>query len=116
MKLNIVVTLAPMLTALLLSSVVIAQSLVDPTRPVNNNSSASAKAEQVDTLVLNAIFINGVNRHAIINGVTVKEGQDVAGKTLISISKNRVVLRGVKGPQELFVNHSQFIKDAHDGF
>ncbi|WP_339771247.1 MSHA biogenesis protein MshK [uncultured Paraglaciecola sp.] len=93
-----------------------AQTLIDPTRPMNAISSTSAEAEQDDILILNAIFINGVNKRAIINGMNVEEGQNVAGKTLISISKNRVVLRGANGSQELFVNQSQFIKDANDGF
>ena len=93
-----------------------AQTLVDPTRPFEAISNTSAKAEQADTLILNAIFINGVNKHAIINGVSVEEGQDVAGKTLVSIGHNRVILRDIKGSQELFVNQSKFIKDAYDGF
>jgi len=92
------------------------QVLVDPTRPYDAVPSTSVNGELADKLILNAIFINGLHKHAIINGMSVKEGQDIAGKTLVSISKSRVVLHGDKGPQELFVNHSQFIKDANDGF
>ncbi|ABG38701.1 hypothetical protein Patl_0169 [Paraglaciecola sp. T6c] len=101
---------------LVFTSAAFAQVLVDPTRPFDATPSTSARGEIADTLILSAIFINGDHKHAIINGMNVKEGQDVAGKTLISISKGRVILRGAKGSQELYVNHSQFIKDANDGF
>ncbi|QHJ12528.1 hypothetical protein FX988_02785 [Paraglaciecola mesophila] len=92
------------------------QVLVDPTRPFDAIPSTSANGELTDKLIVNAIFINGLHKQAIINGMRVREGQEIAGKTLVSISKSRVVLRGDKGSQELFVNHSQFIKDANDGF
>lgn len=113
---NLKTMLAVFSMTLAFTSVATGQVLVDPTRPFDAAPSTSARGEIADTLILSAIFINGDHKHAIINGMNVKEGQDVAGKTLISISKGRVILRGAKGSQELYVNHSQFIKDANDGF
>ena len=116
MKIKFAVIFRSLLLVLVSGMTANAQTLIDPTRPSNAITSTSAEAEQADILILNAIFINGVNKRAIINGMNVEEGQNVAGKTLISISNNRVVLRGTDGSQELFVNQSQFIKDANDGF
>jgi MSHA biogenesis protein MshK len=90
--------------------------LIDPTQPAGTNLSSSVTSAEHNKLTLNAVIINGANKQAIINGERLNEGQHVAGKTLTSISQNRVVLRDTQGSQELFLNHSEFIKDANDGY
>lgn len=93
------------------------QQLVDPTRPAAQQMLAPDSQDQVIAVMqLNAVFSQGVNKYAIINGKTVKEGQEIGGFTLLSISPNRVVLTGNNGRQELFVNNTHFKKDINNGF
>lgn len=94
-----------------------AKTLVDPTRPSAN---AIQKKGIVPTskpeLVLNAVFINGKNKYAVINGQNYQEGQDVLGKKLILVTQNHVVLDAISGKKTLILNNYSIKKDINNGF
>jgi len=93
------------------------QQLVDPTRPVSPQmSTPDTQVHTSSTIQLNAVFSKGASKYAIINGETVKEGQQIEGLTLVLIAPNRVVLLGGDGRQEFFVNNTHFKKDVNNGF
>lgn len=93
------------------------QQLIDPTRPVAQAMLPPGNVGQGSSAMqLNAVFSQGPNKYAIINGETVQEGQQIAGLTLMTISPNGVVLTGNNGRQELFVNNTHFKKDSNNGF
>jgi hypothetical protein len=53
------------------------------------------KEEPPLNLILQATFISGKEKIALINGQIVKEGEQVEDKTVVSIEKNRVVVKGI---------------------
>jgi len=65
-------------------------------------ASASA-AEPVAALKLNAIRFDtsGRNSVALINGQVVKPGDEVAGRTVLSIARESVVMKGPSGEKRL---------------
>jgi hypothetical protein len=92
-----------------------AQVLSDPTRPQEANSAARSN-EQVDTLLLSAIFISEQSKQAIINNQSFVEGQIIQGFTVFSIAKNRVELRGPEGHKILQLINNDIKKDANNDF
>lgn len=95
----------------------LAQNLVDPTRP-NINTGANKALQPVNKpkYVLNAVFIAGDNKSAVINGKRYQQGQDVRGSKLILISQNKVVLDSQEGRKTLLMINHTIKKDINDGF
>ncbi|MFQ3236322.1 MAG: MSHA biogenesis protein MshK [Paraglaciecola sp.] len=90
---------------------------VDPTRPASQQILTSDSAVRTSSIIkLKAVFSHGASKYAIINDETVKEGQQIAGFTLVLIEPNRVVLVNSDGRQEFFVNNTHFKKDIKNGF
>lgn len=84
---------------LLLSSafpvVVVAETLVDPTRPADRVEARS------EVSALQSIIISPTRRAAIIYGQTVELGEKVGDVRLIEVSESGVVLQGAKGLEVL---------------
>jgi hypothetical protein len=94
-----------------------AKTLVDPTRPSANSSIGKAKQSAGETVfVLNAVFINGDSKLAVINGKHYQQGQNVLGNKLILISRNKVVLDSQHGRKTLLMNTHTIKKDINNGF
>ncbi len=66
----------------------LAESLVDPTRPIQQ----SAKVDGKQSLQLNAILIANKRRQVVINGRHMREGQSASNFKVITIHKNDVVI------------------------
>ncbi|MFT4939356.1 MAG: MSHA biogenesis protein MshK [Paraglaciecola sp.] len=109
------IKLSGLLFLTLLSTLCVGQVLVDPTRPSISNSRIIVKGEDpasygAKPLQVSAIFINGQNKHAIINGISYKEGQSMHGFELISIAKNMITVRNTDGQKTFFVTNSFTLK------
>lgn len=91
------ISLLTLLTSLPILAVQ-AQTLTDPTRPVNVDWSASAsddrQADGFPALKLEAVFISEHGRYAIIDGATLNEGDKFKGFTLMSVTSKGIVLAG----------------------
>ncbi len=74
----------------------------DPTRPLNFHSSANALAVK---LKLNSIFISGTRKLAVINGQTLRVGEQLASSSfrLTNIAENKVVLSNGKDSRVLYL-------------
>jgi len=88
--------------------------LKDPTRPpnisANSNTSNTPKVE----LKLSAIFISKQSKHALINGVTAKEGQLILSSVkVLKILKNSVKVR-YKGTNQTLYLLTSFKKKQVD--
>ena len=99
----------------LLSFLVRAEGLVDPTRP-QHGSKKMLTEDQNKELALSAIFITAKSKQAIINGNSYAVGQSVLTYKVVSISPNTVELSGPQGKQSLFINNKNIKKDAENGF
>lgn len=89
----------------------------DPTRPGNAVASSSlnnANKLESSGLSLDAVFILPRSRSAIINGITVREGQTLQGFVVKSIEHNKVALsqyiNGKWQVRELLLNRLSNIK------
>lgn len=97
-----------------------ANTLQDPTKPspdklmFNNGQDPSTMLPMV--LKLTAIINNNQKKQAIINGKSVKQGQQVQGYKVILINQNHVLLEGSEGQQTLYVNNNNIKKDTNNGF
>jgi MSHA biogenesis protein MshK len=89
-----------LLSLSLVPATVIAQTLVDPTKPPAELS-ARAGEETVESNELQSIIISPTRRAAIINGQTVELGGKTGDVRLIEVSETGVVLQGAKGRQVL---------------
>ena len=104
------------------STLSMGQVLVDPTRPSLRNKTIATQGQNPESnganpLQVSATFINGKNKHAIINGMPYKEGQSVHGFKLISIAKNKITVVNSDGQQTFFVtNNFNIKKDTTNGF
>ena len=68
-------------------------------------------------LKLSATFINGQNKHAIINGISYKEGQSMHGFELITIAKNMITVKNIDGQKTFYVtNNFNIKKDTTNDF
>ena len=99
----------------LFSTLCVGQMLVDPTRPANSNNTIAIPGQDSDNngdapLKLSATFITGQNKHAIINGISYKEGQSIRGFELISIAKNMITVKNTDGQKTFYVTNSFNIK------
>ena len=95
-----------------------ANTLKDPTQPksalLGNGQDPNAMAKMA--LKLTAIIDNSKTKHAIINGKSFAQGQQVQGYKIIVISQNHVILDGSNGKQTLYVNNNNIKKDTNNGF
>lgn len=79
---------ALVLTIALLPGVVLAEDSVrDPTKPLGRVKTTNAPV----TLVLQAVFKGSGRNTAVINGKTLKEGDSVAGATVVKIKDKSVI-------------------------
>ena len=97
------------------STLCVGQVLVDPTRPALSSGNIALPGQGSDSngakpLQLSATFINGQNKHAIINGISYKEGQSMHGFELLSIAKNKITVKNTEGQKMFFVTNSFNIK------
>jgi hypothetical protein len=67
------------LACVAVSSLCMADGLIDPTRPANVRTSASSGALTPQRIRVEAIFNRGTQRVAIVNGKVVKAGDELAG-------------------------------------
>lgn len=66
--------------------------VIDPTRPdyfVEDSGDQEGGSESID---LSLIFVSGKVSYAVVNGKLVKEKDPVAGGSVLSIEKNKVVI------------------------
>lgn len=85
-----------LLTALGVSTVLAlpSQAAVDPTRPPAQPPYGVATTSiKASPWQLQAIRISDQGRHAVINGVRVRQGESVRGAELVSIKPSAVVLK-----------------------
>ncbi|MDU0353127.1 hypothetical protein RS130_03550 [Paraglaciecola aquimarina] len=66
--------------------------------------------------MLNAVFVNGQNKYAVINGKQYQVNDLVLGNKLIQIEQNQAVLNTSSGQKTLFINNHNIKKDINDGF
>lgn len=104
-----------LLFLILFSALCVGQVLVDPTRPAYSNNMIGMSGQDSDSngpkpLKLSATFINGQNKHAIINGISYEEGQSMHGFELISIAKNMITVKNTDGQKTFYVTNSFNIK------
>ncbi len=80
---------------LIFSCQINAGTITDPTRPMasSENSVKNKKINIKSKQVLSAIFIKQGIKQAIINNQFYKQGDYYRGKKIISIQKNKVVLK-----------------------
>lgn len=79
-----------------------AQELRDPTRPPAGMNAPSADF-RADGGGLQAVMISPTRRAAIINGQTIKLGDNYGNERLIEVSEGRAVLENEHGRRELRV-------------
>ena len=72
-----------------------AENIVDPTKPINDdiNQSSTNDDSKNDQQVLTAIFIKQGLKQAVINNHLYKKGDYFNGNKIISIKKNKVILK-----------------------
>lgn len=99
---------------LLVASTTVAQTLVDPTRPLSyaGKGSADMAADGFPAIKVSAVFIKNSGNYAIVNGRTVYEGDTFDGITVTSVSRSGVVISGEKGQKSVPINNNKFRKDA----
>ncbi len=79
-------------------------TLVDPTLPLGYN----AKGKQQSSLKLQAIFLGDNRKEAIVNGVSVKEGDRLQGKRIVKIKNDAIVIEKNGGFRTLVLRPSIF--------
>ncbi len=79
-------------------------ALVDPTLPLGY----STKGQQQSALKLQAIFLGGNRKEAIVNGVSVKEGDSLQGKRIVKIKHDAIVIEKNGGLRTLVLRPSIF--------
>lgn len=86
-----------LMTVLLLMSVpLVASALEDPTRPpsfVGVTGNSEAEQSQLPVWQVNSILISNERRVAVVNGRTVKQGDQINSARVIRISPTAVTLR-----------------------
>ena len=97
-----------------------ANTQVDPTKPILNNSMSGVDGDKnamlSEGLKLTAIINKNQYKLAIINGKSFLEGQQVQGYDVVVISQNHVILNGSEGKKTLYVNNNNVKKDANYGY
>ncbi len=79
-------------------------ALVDPTLPLGY----SAKGTQRSALKLQAIFFGNNRKEAIVNGVSLKEGDSIQGKRIVKIKHDAIVIEKNGGLLTLVLRPSIF--------
>jgi MSHA biogenesis protein MshK len=79
------------------SSMAVAQTLRDPTRPAGASARGAAGKPEQSGWVLQSVLISPERRYAIINGEVVRIGGSVAGAELVAVAAERVTLRTPEG-------------------
>ena len=98
-----------------------AETLRDPTQPMVNNSTRGTgqqglSADGFPQVKIEAVFLQGDNKRAVINGETLVEGQDWKGFNLLKIHPNGVILSNTERQKEFLINNNNFLKDTTDDF
>jgi hypothetical protein len=103
-----------------LSAAVQAQVQLDPTRPPEQDTQVLAGQSGVDSggqLRVSAVFISGSNKHAIVNGEFLSEGQLWQGFEVLEINPEGVVLASQEGYTTILIDKKLNIKkDSENGF
>ncbi|OUS06753.1 hypothetical protein A9Q81_02405 [Gammaproteobacteria bacterium 42_54_T18] len=93
-KKNIILTLAYVAASILAFFSGYAFSMNDPMQPPEYSVSSGVIEEMMDgELDLQMILISPARKFAVLNNKTVKEGGEVSGVKIISIEKERVVVK-----------------------
>ena len=95
--------------------------LPDPTKPVNvpakgETDDQGNDADGFPRVKIEAVFLQGESKTAVINGQTVQEGQSWKGFNLLKVHANGVVLADAEKQKEFLINNYNFLKDATDDF
>jgi len=79
--------------------------LADPTRPPASVTSGESapEGEGAAPVLQSILYRHGRKSVAVINGMTVMQGDKVGDATLVRVTQNRVVLRGPGGLQVLYL-------------
>ena len=98
-----------------------AETLRDPTQPIMNNSALGSgqqglSADGFPQVKIEAVFLHGDHKRAVINGETLVEGQDWKGFNLLKIHPNGVILSNAEKQKEFLINNNNFLKDTTDDF
>jgi hypothetical protein len=103
-----------------LSTTLQAQNQQDPTRPQALNTQVLVgqnNAGEGGAVRVSAVFINGSNKHAIVNGEFLAEGQVWQGFEVLEINQSGVVLVSQEGPLTILIDKNLNIKkDSENGF
>ena len=108
-------------TAVLFTGLANGQVLNDPTRPLKGAGAKGSDGTTVDEngfpgINVSAVFINGRNKHAILDGQDVKEGQNWRGMTLIQVHQEGVILANQQGRREYLITNNNIKKDSVNEF
>ncbi len=90
--------------------------MIDPTKPQGAFHQKKMQDEVSSALVLNAVFITGQSKYAVINGKQYRVADFVQGNKVILISQNQVILNTDSGEKTLFINNHNIKKDINNGF
>ena len=93
-----------------------AQGLPDPTRPLDLKSEVGMAQDGFPQVKINAVFVTAQGVHAIINGQSVNVGDSWQGLTLISLTRDSVVLARGQERKEYFITNTTFKKDVTNDF
>lgn len=102
-----------MMALLSTTNVVVGKDLRDPTQPSNYISPDAKPGSTEKTEVkVSAIFISGDQKSAVVNGKIVKEGDDLLGAKITSITPTMIVLENERGKMELKIVTASVLKDV----
>ncbi len=109
------------ISILMFVSSINAQQLVDPTRPKTQSAIAQSEnglgADGFPKVNLSAIFINENNKHAVMNGQSIAEGEQWKGFRVAQVHHDGVILMNKeKKKKEFLINNNNVKKDASDDF
>lgn len=112
---------ALMLIVLIVVSGTNAQELVDPTRPKSQSAKAQTEnglgADGFPNVNLSAVFINNKNKHAVMNGQSIAEGEQWKGFQVTKVHRNGVILMNKENKKkEFLINNNNVKKDASNDF
>ena len=98
-----------------------AETLRDPTQPMNNKGTSGSNGEGLTAdgfpmVKIEAVFLQGESKRAVINGQTLVEGQNWKGFSLLEIHPNGVILSNTQRQKEFLINNNNFLKDTTDDF
>jgi MSHA biogenesis protein MshK len=96
-RLNSLVQILVAVACMTATSMAVAQTLRDPTRPAGASARSAAGKPEQSGWILQSVLISPERRYAIINGEVVRIGGSVGGAELISIAAERVTLRTPEG-------------------